>query len=176
MCLASGNEGMRLYSDASAWIKILEGDTNTKLLFYRNNTCEGWDLVSGMEGRLVAIKGTYDSVTTYNVSGGGDEGNYTYSGFTFNNETAHTHGSGTYTMKLGTYGTTRYGDTYGPVTDQGTELGKGWESGTQDPIMLVTGTVTGGVSGTVSHTHTDTYAGTDRPRAAVCTLQKPDLT
>lgn len=174
---ASSHEGLRVRNSGnSAWLKILEGDASFKIPVYRNDTCEGWDIDATVTDVVIALKGGSNA---YNVNGGNLAGNFTYSGFDADNESAHTHGPGTLTVVLSTSGTDSNVSATNPIINQSGYLKAKSDSGPSSAfgLVLITGTVNGGTSGAGSaHGHTVSNDGTDRPRAAVCTLQYPDLT
>lgn len=165
----------------SAWLISLLGDASQKMWVYRNDTCEGWLIDTSVADAALAIKG---GTLGFNVNGGNVGGSWTVGGLT-NGAHYHSHvhqwfkvnsasasdqshnSSGTLTsitknasskqsgaITLRTEGYSETNPAYGPGAD------------------MYTGD--GGTS--ASGTAAVTSAATWRPRAAVGTLQYPDVT
>lgn len=172
------------------WLCLLPGDINQKIWIYRNDTVEGMVVDSSVTDRVIAIKGGSQA---YNVNGGNVGGSFTISGI--NNESSHTHGVGSYAIPNHNHkwyennAVSADDQSYnsgGSVVDllQGTtKVGNQkhirWYDGAFNSLgdcwtnNAGAGSVTGTSAAGSAHKHG--HSGTDRPAAAVGTLQKPDL-
>ena len=145
--LDTGSKALKVYnSDGDAWLAQLIGDASFKIPVYRNDTCDGWLIDATVTDRVIALKG---GAQAYNANGGTNAGSFTYTGFTM----VHTH----------------------PVSRDGwgeTSTAVVGRISVYKANLQAANSITSGAASTSAVTGD----GTDRPAAALCTLQYPDLT
>ncbi|HBA84919.1 MAG TPA: hypothetical protein DCZ95_12565 [Verrucomicrobia bacterium] len=161
----------------SAWLISLMGDANQKMWVYRNDTCEGWLVDSSVTDVALAIKG---GAQAYNVNGGNIAGSWTVGGMSH----AHTHTGPSHNHQwydLGASGDTSYNSA--GAAESFTVVQKAYAqivSSLDDDLAglskdYYTANAGTGNTGGVSASAVASDA-TWRPRAAVGTLQYPNLT
>ncbi len=141
----ASSECLHVLNSNNVWMNIFLGDEEHQMYFYRNDSCIGWELVTGVEDAVLAVKGGSD---VYNVDGGDVAGTWTVPD--------HTHDPGTYQISH-----THTGDR---LTLEGTPP----STTTAIDAVYNTVTVLEGISESVA-----LVSSTWRPAAGVGTLQKP---
>ncbi|WP_054031253.1 hypothetical protein [Desulfatitalea tepidiphila] len=176
VCHRPNGRRARNYAN-NAWLGVLLGDANQKMWVYRNDTCEGWVIDPSVADVVLGIKG---GAAAYNVDGGNLAGSWTLSGLTH----AHTHTNGAHVHQW--YDRASGADRTFNSAGSATAIVGG---GKQDiEISVNTGDVSsgidmdcftssvGGQTTSAASTSAISSNGAWRPRAAVGTLQYPDLT
>jgi len=170
-------DGTRVYIDSS-WLALLQGDANTKLWHYRNDTCDGWIIDATVTDKVLALEGG-----SYGTTGGVTSGSWTISGLSqgSHSHTVNSHNHHVYNANSGNDGRTY--DSNGNVkTGIGISTNNNadymdYESNAYDQTGSGMGDMyTNNKSpGTDSKTPAISHTGAWRPAAAVGTLQKPYL-
>ena len=142
----------------SSWLGIFACDNsgdNGVIPVYRNAAIEGWAVDGDITDKVIALKG---GAQAYNANGGTTAGSWTLSGITTVNESSHTHTVNSHAHSI-------------PYNNNG-------YIGNADPVNLTggtTGSASPGTSGGSAHNHSVSHDATDRPAAALCTMQYPDI-
>ena len=185
----SGAVGGQLWHDStarkvrnyanSAWLVSLLGDATQKMWIYRNDTCEGWLVDSSITDVAIVLKGGTGS---YNVNGGNLAGSWTVSGLSMSHTHSHTHqwyDGGTTGDDAKTYNSAGTAI----AVPQQDKAGIGIEYAAIPGKLLSEDSVSNEALGDAYTTANAAAASTTavastaawRPRAAVGTLQYPDL-
>jgi len=163
-------------SSNAAWLAFLTGDASQKLWIYRNDSVEGWAVDATVTDVCLAVKGGSQA---YNVNGGNLAGSWTQPnhGHTANSHNHKWYDSGGATSTDHTYNSGG-GQIELPTTNKNASLSN---------VKYFTPSVATGISGTSnafgdSWTNNETVtingsapASTYRPRAAIGTMQYPDI-
>jgi len=174
----TGSKTLKVYNSVgSAWLAQLLGDATQLMWVYRNDTCDGWVVDTSVTDAGLAIKG---GAQAYNVNGGNVAGTWTQPDGTISiaQMAAHSHTGATAAGSAHNHGFSNgqpYYGTGGSKSDGGTYL-KGGIYSNYTAVAIAnesahTHTIASAGSGAV-HSHGTAY----RFRAAVGTMQKPDLT
>lgn len=163
----------------TAWLSSLMGDVNQRMWVYRNDTCEGWLIDATIADVVLGVRG---GTLAYNVNGGNLAGSWTISGVTVD---PHTHNVSNHVHQW--YDRTGSGDDRTFNAGGGaTALAGGGKQGLE--ISVNTGDTTSGIdmdcytspsgaqTSSTQNTNTTSSSAIWRPRAAVGTVQYPDLT
>lgn len=142
-----------------AWLASLLGDASQKMWVYRNDTCEGWVVDATIADVCLAVKGGSND---YNVNGGNLAGTWT--------QPDHDHTTGDFTLQIthipAHYHTYSHLSGAGSVASYGNNIGQ---------VSSNTGSTGGGQAHNHGSTGSSATVDSYRPRAAVGTLQYPDL-
>ena len=161
----------------SAWLVSLMGDASQKMWVYRNNTCEGWLIYTSIGDVVLGVKG---GSRAYNVNGGNLAGSWTVEGLTHSH--SHTHNHQWYDDSVDAQSIPNDGT----WNSAGTRITIPYASNIEHQGVRYQIVPNGYAQSSIGDCYTDNDAtppnssavpsdATWRPRAAVGTLQYPDL-
>jgi hypothetical protein len=152
--------------DDSAWWGLMHGDTDQKILVYRNAAMDGWAIDSTVTDRLVAIKGGTTYTTGAATAGSWNQPDHT---LVASEIPAHTHGAaGAHNHTVN--GSTGYG--LSTVSDNRQLNSVPGENNVRlDTLDAESNHTHSSVGGDGAHNHGSSY----RPAAAVHTMQYLDI-
>jgi len=151
-------------STNNAWLASLHGSTLCELWMYRNDSDEGWIINSSVTDRVLALKG---GTNAYSTDGGGVAGSWTPSGLSVATIISQIYQNNGETTKG------KFFNSAGVLTTINVRT-----SGFYRDLPYALPTSVPAVDDdlyTAKSTHTHTYDGTDRPAAAIGTLQRPNI-
>lgn len=158
----------------SAWLGLMHGDVNQKILVYRDSAMDGWAIDSSVSDKLIALKGG----STYVTGGIDSQGSWTIGGLAHVHTLAGTHTHGNGSLYVSTYhrhniGGSKTGSGFA-IAAGGAEGGQGYYSDYQGSSSQAVGgsTATANAGNTGS---AGAHDGSWRPAAATMTLQYLDI-
>ena len=168
---------VRNYANTS-WLVSLLGDGSQRMWVYRNTTCEGWLIYTSIGDVVLGVNGGSQA---YNVNGGSLAGSWTVEGLTH----AHTHTNGAHVHQW--YDRMDVDNDDRTFNSGGSAISIVGSGKDRIEISVNTGGVSSGINmdcftssvggQTTSGASTNAVSSNAvwRPRAAVGTLQYPDL-
>lgn len=159
----------------SAWLASLMGDASQKMWVYRNDTCEGWTVDNSVFDVVLGIKGGSQA---YDVNGGNLAGSWTVGGLTHAHTHTANHNHQWYDITVGAGRSYGSGGSIDAIDGDTGRTGIRYNSDLVSGSSLNSNYYTADAAPTTSAASTNTVssAATWRARAAVGTLQYPDLT